>query len=206
MPPAVSDDFLLAGLLGGDTAALGKLIDRYDRLVRYTIFRLSADRCRRDPEWLESVASATWEGFVRSVQREADDLPHALAAYIARIARNRCVSELRRATRADELAGIDDAELDGIPVGTESPEDSLVKLEQLETLRACLAELPSDERAMAAQLEAITERRWRDAAAALSVSESTLRSRWRRTLARLRRCVAEKTGKSVAPEATSGDS
>jgi RNA polymerase sigma factor (sigma-70 family) len=209
MPPdptaGPSDDFLIAGMLGGDWAALNKLIERYDRLVRYTILRGARERCTHDPYWLESVASATWAGFVRSIQRHPDQLPKSVRAYLTAIARNQVVSALRGVPAPDDAAQSIDSFVELITATLDEPVDTLSQLELLETLRICLSELADDDRTMASQLTAITERRWLDAAAALGISESTLRSRWKRTLDRLRDCVRRKTGLSLAPGSPDDD-
>ncbi len=211
MPPdptaGPSDDFLVAGMLGGDWAALNKLIDRYDRLVRYTILRGARERCTHDPQWLESVASATWAGFVQSLQRHPDQRPKSVRAYLSAIAKNQVASAVRRDRAADAATlPLDRGGGTLIAATLEEPIDTLSQLELLETLRICLSELAEDDRTLAGQLTAITERRWRDAAATLGISESTLRSRWKRTLERLRDCVRRKTGLSFAPGAFDDDS
>ncbi len=194
------DDFLVASLVGGDAAALRKLMDRYDRLVRYAVFRTTKDRCLRDPQWLDSVASETWTGFVQSIRRDPDNRPKSLGAYLVQIARNRAVSAARRSARDSELPasgiGADSAD---IAAELNSPAEELARIELLDTLRGCLAELDADNQKLATQLEAITERRWRDAAEVLGLKESTLRSRWKQVLAGLRRCLRRKTGKNFAP-------
>ena len=201
-----SDEFLVAGLLGGDEAALVKLMDRHDRLVRYTVFRMSRSRCVQDPAWLSTIASDTWTGLVRSLHRNPKNLPKSLKSYLVRIARNKCISALRGAPpRHASLAGDDETCSIEIEASTDSPLDLISRMEELETLRACVAELEPDDRRLADELEAITERRWKDAAATLGMQESTLRSRWKRVLDRLRRCVAGKTGEVLAPETESSD-
>ncbi len=188
-----SDDFLVAGMLGGDEAALTELMDRYDRLVRYTVFRASREHCRQDPQWLESVASATWAGFVRSMQRDPDNLPRSLSAYLVRIAKNQVISALR--SRHTESATLSiDADLSDpyLTSELEEPIETLSQLEHLEALRDCFSELGPEDRTMLTQLSAITERRWKDAAEALALKESTLRSRWLNVLARLRKCLERK--------------
>lgn len=210
MPPdstaGPSDEFLIAGMLGGDWAALNKLIERYDRLVRYTILRAARDRCVHDPQWLESVASAAWAGFVRSLQRHPDQLPRSVRAYLAAIANNQVVSALRQSPSPDEAAFSLDSVGELISATHDDPVDTLSRLELLETLRVCLIELGEDDRTLVGQLTAITERRWQDAAAALGISESTLRSRWKQTLDRLRDRLQAKTGLSLAPGTLDGDS
>ena len=194
-----SDDFLITSMRGGDQAALSKLMDRYDRLVRYAVFHASRDRCAQDPQWLDAMASATWEGFVRSMRRAPDGPPSAPAAYLVRIARNKVASSLRRPVAAKSLISFQDADAHLLEDPGEEPVETVERLELLESLRGCLAELEAKDRTLAGQLPAIAERRWRDAAEALGIRESTLRSRWKRVLERLRACIGRKTGESFAP-------
>lgn len=199
-PPGPTDDFLIQSMLGGDGAALGKLIDRYDRLVRHTIFRVARSQCLRDPHFLESIASATWTGLVRSLQRPDATAPASLSAYLIQIARNQTTSELRRvgSSRRIETVDISAVETD-LPATNEEPAEIAANAELLEALRTCMEQLDDTERETVTQLTAITERRWRQAATALGIAESTIRSRWSRILERLRACVREKTGESLAP-------
>lgn len=193
------DGFLITAMLGGDAAALNKLIDRYDRLVRYTVLRMSRSRCVRDPHWLETIASDTWTGFVRSLQRDPDNRPRSVTAYLVRIARNKCASGMRSDPPSHEsIEGPEDGTKAQIAATTEEPVELLSRVELLESLRGCLAELEPEEQRMAAELNAITGRRWKEAAASLGMSESTLRSRWKRVLDRLRRCMTRKAGKTLA--------
>jgi len=205
-PPGPSDEFLITGMLGGDSAALNKLIERYDGLVRFTIFRMSKTRCLKDPQWLESIASATWTGFVKSMQRGSGDRPRSLRAYLTAVAKYQVASALRGAPGPDDGAQSIDSITTELASPLDDPANTLSQLELLEALRDCLAQLGDDDRTLATQLTAITERRWRDAAAALGMSESTLRSRWKRTLDRLRECVEAKTGLTIAPKPSGDDS
>jgi RNA polymerase sigma factor (sigma-70 family) len=206
-PQAPDDEFLIAGLLAGDAAALRKLIERYDRLVRYTVFRVAGRRGDRDPQWIDSLASDTWTGFVRSLQRDTADRPTSVPAYLVQIARNQSISAIRRTARTAQTASLDQEEQAHLLESeAENPDEVVARLEDLETLRACMAELGDTDCQMAAQLPAITERRWKDAANALGVSESTLRSRWKKILEQLRACVRRKSGKSFAPATVNSDS
>ena len=202
----VSDEFLLDAVIGGDDVALRRLIDRYDRLVRYIIFRASRKQCLSDPHWLDSIASTTWSGFVRSIRRGSGDRPASLRAYLVRIARNQVAGAARKVTRPDQPSSpalesaattLDDSSSD--------PQQLAESLELVEITRDCLLELDEGDRSLASQLGAITDRRWREAAEALGMSESTLRSRWKRVLERLRACVERKTGVPVAPRGGGGD-
>ncbi len=197
--PGPDDDFLITSLVGGDAAALTALMDRYDRLVRYTIFCVNQEQSRRDPHWLESVASDTWIGFVRSLQREPTMRPQSVPAYLSRIARNQSITALRRAKARVQAVNVDLAsEALEIPGNLEDPSEVASRLESLETLRECVSKLDGPDQAMVEQLAAIVAHRWKDAAGALGIPESTLRSRWKTVLVRLRRCLERKSRDSVA--------
>jgi len=198
------DGFLTRSTLGGDTAALRRLMDRYDRLVRYAIFRQAGDRCRQDPQWLDSVASDTWAAFVRSLHRTPDSPPDSVPALLLGIARRRVASELRRKPLSAEP--IDALEGETLQAAAADPAELIGGLEDLGALRDCLAAVAGDDSVLMAQLGPIMERRWRAAAAGLGMAESTLRSRWGKLLERLRTCMSEKRGTSFAPRPDRGDS
>jgi len=201
-----SDAFLISSVRGGDEVALRTLMDRYDRLVRFAIFRLSKTECARDAHWLETLAADTWLGFLRSLQRSPDTHPKSLAAYLATIARFKVVSARRRAVDP-EAASLDDSELGaGLESDADDPLDLLADLETLGFLRECVRELGTADQALWVQIEAILERRWVEAAAALGTSESTLRSRWKRVLELVRDCVNSKGGGDLAPGSRECDS
>jgi len=205
-PDAPDDQRLITGLLAGDTDALRKLIDRYDRLVRYTVFRVAGRGAGHDPQWVDSLASDTWTGFVRSLQCDQAGRPASVPAYLVQIARNQSVSAIRKSARTTQPSSIDqDDHADSIESESEDPGEVVSRLEDLETLRECLSKLSDGDRETTAQLHAITERRWKDAANALGLSESTLRSRWKKILGQLRTCVRRKSGKSFAPETAKSD-
>ena len=183
------DHTLVRDFRAGHPRALEQLIDRYDRLVRYTIHRYSQSRCRTDPQWLDSVASQTWLGFVTSVNKAGDDLPGSIQAYLVQTARNKTISAIRTASRRS-IPISSEAVLEG-SVPDALPDEIISRFEQAEILRNCLAALSDDDRRIAGRLEAITDRRWREAASSLGMPESTLRSRWKKILEQLRRCVGE---------------
>ena len=198
-PPGPNDAYLIDNMLAGDAGALRALMNRYDRLVRFTVFKVSAERSRRDPEWVESIASLTWTGFVRSLQRHPERRPTSVRAYLVQIARNQVVSALRQQPNEGRIISLDAGEeTRDIAATLEEPVETLERLEHLEALKSCCAGLDADDRSLTAELSTIMERRWRDAADTLKMKESTLRSRWGRVLDRLRDCVRQKLGKSFA--------
>lgn len=193
-PQQPDDQYLLSNMLAGDETALRALINRYDRLIRYTIFQRAKKQCTRDPQWLEMVASSSWMGFVQSVRRKPENTPQNLKAYLVQIATNQTLSALRsRKNIIQDSPLIEDENDLRITVSLDLPVEVLSNLENLESLRDCFTRLDSEQQKTISQLDAITNRRWKEAATALGVQESTLRSRWAKILDLLKRCMEGKS-------------
>ncbi len=205
-PTLVDDGFLIAGIRGGDEAALRKLIERYDRLVRLTVFRASTKIAASDPQWVDSIASATWAGLVRSLRSDPTQTPDALPAYLVRIARNQVVSALRRLRPSEASADVVDVAESANEVGDSlTPSNLAENAELLGLLRECFSLLDRADQRLTSQLPAIMDRKWERAADILGLSESTLRSQWKRTLEKLRLCLERKSGSRFAPGPGHGD-
>ena len=190
------DDPALAGRLAdGDEFALREIMNRYDRLVRYTIFRACRDRCTTDPHWLDARASETWSGLVQSARRQGFRPPDNLATYLMQIARNKCRDALRiaGAILSQTVSG-DDPALSQLASEQEDTAAVAERLDDLAALRDCMAGLDERDRALCGQLPLIMERRWKEAADNLGLAESTLRTRWDRVLRTLRDRLGKKTG------------
>lgn len=196
MPPSVSPDeptdaALLARIGDGDAMAVRLLVDRYDRLVRYTIFRASRQQCASDPLWLDSVASETWTSVCRTASREASRAVENLPSFLMQIARRRCIDALRRVP----LSGADLQEQeDQVAAADEDAATVMARLEQLSALRDAIGGLDEDDQVLCGELPAITEGHWREAAGRLGIPESTLRSRWKRIVERLRTAIGRSEG------------
>ena len=186
-----AERLILSRLARGDEEALRSIMDKYDRLLRYTIFRTAKAHCVRDPQWLDAVASETWTGFLRSARRGTPIAPGALAGYLVGVARRQAISALRRAEAFAQPATSSPDTLDR-PDAQPDPAGVAADLESLSALRDCAAHLPDEDQLLMTQLLAITQRRWLEAATALAMSESTLRSKWTRVLVRLRACMEKK--------------
>lgn len=203
----VDEGHLVAQIARGDAQALRALMTRYDRLVRFTVFRLSRDRCLHDPQWLDGLASEVWTAFVQ----RAKQIPQAIPSprtFLYSIARNRTVSALRDAVRDRTRGANSDSTGDAIEIPDSEAQDptaEMARVEELSALFRCRDALSSDDRRMLTQLEAILERRWEAAAGALGIPESTLRSRWKGIVGQLRECLEGKIGRPFAPSGPPGD-
>ncbi len=184
-------------------------MQRYDRLVRYHIYRISKSRCLADPHWLEAIASETWSGFVERCRTTSGEAIDSVPALLSRITRNRSISALRRVIGTEQTQSLD-AETGTIDQNLSADEDqqpSVVaeRLELLEFLRESLSDLEEADRSICDELPLIMERRWKEAGKRLGMSESTLRSRWQVILGKLQRTLAKKTGENIAPKASWSD-
>lgn len=189
------DESLVRGVLSGDAAALRSLMDHYDRLVRYAVFRVCAGECKRDPSFLDARASEVWSGFVESLRRAGCGPDGTLKAYLTRIARNKSADFLRRASRTIESTNPGDTEAVEDPA--ESPLQAMIEFENVEILRSCMEKLGPDDRKLLQEMELLTQSRWSEAAQRLKLAESTLRSRWPKVVERLRRCLEENLGSEI---------
>ncbi|HRX84566.1 MAG TPA: RNA polymerase sigma factor [Phycisphaerae bacterium] len=191
-----ADSRLIEGLLRGDESSVRALVDRYDRLVRFTIFKTSRRECARDPNWLDARANEAWTGIVSALRRRGRGaIPPNVPAYFARIARNKSLDAIEREGRQ---AAIPFDQAGAEPDMTEpeaDPHNLLESVEEVTALRDCIARLNEDEQVICAEIGLILERRWREAAEELEMPESTLRSRWGNILDKLRACLEKKNQK-----------
>lgn len=201
------DAQLLWRLRTGEGDALRELIRRYDRLVRYAVFRLCPGECRRDPMFLDARASETWTGLVRSVQRAETGLPKKIKTYLIQIAKNKCADAMRRGEPALNTEG----EAAGDAIGelqapAQASVDLLIRAEEILALRECIDQLSAREKRICEQMEHLVSGRWRRAAEAVGMPESTLRSQWPGIIRKLKACLEKKTSRNFAPSRRSSDS
>ena len=200
------DGELVVRLREGDPDALRMLMGRYDRLVRYVVFRLCRGKCAQDPTFLDALSSEAWTGFVQSIGDDRKDPPQNLKTYIAQIARNKATDALRRTetgghgddgTIADELAGIESP--------TPATVEVLIQAEQVLALRECASQLKPADRTLYEHVEDLVAGRWKRVGEALEMPESTVRSRWAAVIVKLRTCLEKKTQENFAAPASDGD-
>lgn len=178
------DEQSVRQLLSGDERGLRDLVERYDRLVRYAIFRAGRRYCLRDPHWLDVRANESWAAIVQSLQRGAT--PDNLPAYITQISRNTCIDAVKSAQRRSIFKFTGETPDESESIGNNDPADMVEYLDQLAAIRELIPGLPKEDQRILGEVALIVERRWKDAARRLGMAESTLRSRWEGVLDRLR--------------------
>ena len=197
-PP--DDQELVARLLAGDENALRELISRYDRLVRYTIFKAGRSYCDRDPGWLDARANESWSGIVQSLRSGGvDRIPPNISSYFIQIARNKAIDAAKKAARRDVIP-FEEAQRHADKAAGDQDHDPAAVIdgvEQLEALRDCIGRLSDYDRLVCAEMGLILERRWKEAADRLELPESTLRSRWQGIQQRLKSCLDRQSEKKA---------
>jgi RNA polymerase sigma factor (sigma-70 family) len=199
--PGPADQQLIARLLSGDEDAARLLIERYDRLIRYTIFKTGKRHCDRDPGWLDARANEAWTAIVSALRRRGvHAIPPKIPAYFATIARNKALDAVAQADARTTVPFDSAAAESGPPAEPASdaatdPASMLENVEQLSALREAILLLNADDQRICGEIELILERRWREAAQRLALPESTLRSRWGHILDKLRANLEQKKSK-----------
>lgn len=186
-----SDADLIAGLIAKDRAALDALMDRYDRLVRFTVWRLAKAVCLQDPHFVDSVSLAAWMGLVGAFRDDPKLNLRSVSAFLVQVTHHECIDHLRTLKRLNRVSGVSINELS--PIGVEESAEKFASLaDTMEHVRRHVSKLPDIYRTMFSEVELIVDRRWTEAAKKLGWSESTLRSRWGQMLELLRKEMGEK--------------
>lgn len=130
-----TDNELIAQTLGGDNAAFGQLVMRYQQLATGVAYRICGDLAMA-----EDVAQLT---FIRIWEKLGTYRPEGnFKAWLCRIAANLTIDTLRKQKPA---ADIDDMALADPGHG---PERSVVQQERAAAVRAALMRLPTHSRAV----------------------------------------------------------
>ena len=81
-------------VLDGDVSAEGEMIERYSRGLRFMLRRRT-----RDPDHAEDLLQETWLVALNKIRTKGLEDPARLAGYLAGIARNLAIGEVRKAAR-----------------------------------------------------------------------------------------------------------
>ncbi len=187
-PSQVSDEQLLSSARSGDQAAFGELCSRYTGMLKQRIFRIVRNREDAEDVLQETLLSAyrhldTFRGTCR------------VSTWMTRIGINRSLMILRKRRCMPEVIS---EQVSGDGQRFESPEfrDPGLNPEQryiadqtIDKVRSIMRRLPVHIRTVM-DLYCVKERRLKDAAAILGITEATAKSRVLRGRKRLRRSLS----------------
>lgn len=169
----------------GETQAFALLVERYHRHLLNFIFRLV-----RDESVVEDIGQEVFLSIFRALPTFDPNRSVPFAAWIFIVARNRCISELRR-RRGKVFLPVDDVAGLATP-STDSPEDLAIGAEEQLAVSAALELLPEPyRRALIASLrgDALEEQ-----ALAEGIATGTVKSRLSRARDKMRLLIGERQG------------
>ena len=185
------DELLLRRAQSGDPEAFEQLIGPLEQLVWRVCWHYTGNR-----EAAEDCGQETMIRLWRSLGSYRGDC--ALESWAYRIAANCCMDWLRKKKR-DRSVSMEPLREKGFDQADTAPgtEEQVIAADERERLREAIALLPEDQRdaLVMTQLERIS---YEEAAAALGVSEGTVKSRVNRAKARLRELLSGEGELSVS--------
>ena len=177
----MEDSRIIQRVQSGDTEAFALLVSRYHRQLLNFIFRLVGDRAI-----VEDLGQEVFLNVFRTLPGFDPDRGVPFAALLFTVARNRCVSELRRRGKQNFV----DLDLIGeLPAPCRSGEDILLVRERREAIEYSLRQLPEPYRTTL--LRSLEGQSMEEIATGSSVSVGTVKSRLFRARARLKALVEE---------------
>lgn len=117
----------------GDTEAFSILVEKYHRHLLNFIFRLVADE-----NVVEDIGQEVFLSIYKSLRNFDEDRGAPFSAWLFVIARNRCITELRKKNNNKQLS-IEEAYTLWAESG--APEDMLMKKEQWEAIKTSINQL-----------------------------------------------------------------
>lgn len=169
----------------GETQAFALLVEKYHRHLLNFIFRLV-----RDQSIVEDIGQEVFLGVYRSLATFDVKRSVPFAAWIFIVARNRCLSELRR-RRGKILLPV--GELAGMAAtATGSPEDLAIEAEERQAISAALELLPEPYRLTL--LKSLRGDAPLELVLAEGIAPGTVKSRLSRAREKLRLLLEERQG------------
>ena len=178
------DELLLRRAQRGDPDAFEQLLTPLEQMIWRVCWHYTGDR-----EAASDCGQDTMVRVWRGLEKYHGDC--AFETWVYRIAANCCIDYLRKKKR-DRSESIEPLREQGFDPADprESTEEQVIRAEEKQRLRECIARLPEDQREalVLTQLEGVP---YETAAVQLGVSEGTVKSRVNRAKAKLKEWLSE---------------
>ncbi|GAM10907.1 RNA polymerase sigma-H factor [Geobacter sp. OR-1] len=135
----MDDQILIRRVQGGDVDAYARLVRKHHRNLLTFIHRIV-----RDAHLAEDIGQEVFLNVYKELPGFDPDRGTPFAAWLYIVARNQCISELRRLSRTEPVAAEFFQRIAG---NDESAESALIRQEEWTALRNAMAELPEPFRA-----------------------------------------------------------
>ncbi|MDX2186789.1 MAG: sigma-70 family RNA polymerase sigma factor [Opitutaceae bacterium] len=186
--PAAQDNGateLVAAIAAGEKYALARAYDLYSRPLFGMAYRLLQNRSEAEDILHDVFAN------LRGLAEDYDPSRGSIEAWLIMLVRSRAIDRIRKTRRRADLvaaAAPEDLGWEESPSGLSSPANSALRNEQIQGVRAALAELPADQR-QALELAYFTGLTQQEIAERLQEPLGTIKARVRRSLLRLREVI-----------------
>jgi len=130
----MNDDTIIRRIRSGDVDAFAQLVQKYHKNLLAFIFRLV-----RDPHLTEDIGQEVFLDVYKSLSKFDPEMGTPFSAWLFISARNRCISELRKRGRIENVS-IEDYHM--ITDVAAAADEALIRQEGLAALTASLEQLP----------------------------------------------------------------
>lgn len=171
----------------GDLDSFNRLVLAYQDMVYYQAYRVIGEQA--------AAEDATQDAFISAYKNITSYHGGSFKAWLLRIVTNACYDELRRRKRRPttplEPLDVDDEEIESptwLADTSESPEETLERLDLGEAIQDCLKALPDDFRTVTVLVD-VQGMDYQEAAQVIGSPIGTVKSRLARARLRLRECL-----------------
>jgi RNA polymerase sigma-70 factor (ECF subfamily) len=190
IPTALTDDEVVARVCAGETGLFEVIMRRYNQ----RLFRVVRSVVRADEEAEDVVQQA----YVSAYTHLAQFAGHSqFATWLTRIAINEGLARLRQRAREPELNLKEDDETMPQPLTPHTPEDEASRREMSHILEKTIDDLPTIYRVVFVMRE-LEQMSTAEAAAALEITEETIKVRLHRAKGLLRNAISTRMQESMA--------
>lgn len=130
----MNDNVIIRLIQNGDVDAFGQIVQKYHKNLLAFIYRFV-----RDPHLTEDIGQEVFLDVYKSLSKFDPEMGTPFSAWLYISARNRCISELRKRGRTENVP-LEDYHI--ITSGVETADEALIRQEGLDALAASLEQLP----------------------------------------------------------------
>ena len=180
----MNDDAIIRLIRNGDVDAFAQLVQKYHKNLLSFIYRFM-----RDPHLTEDIGQEVFLDVYKSLPKFDPEMGTPFSAWLFISARNRCISELRKRGRYENVA-IEDYHM--ITDGAVSADEALIRQEGLAALVTSLELLPEPFRTT--MIKSLQGASLNEIASQCGLPQSTVKTRLFRAKEKIKQLMKEYVG------------